>query len=630
MNNVNSWITAFEERRGRPPSVLHIGNIANNAYLNASILNAAGIDCDVLCYDYYHVMACPEWESAVFDTNGVDQFRPRWSEIDLRGFERPRWFAQGSLNTCLNYLIAKRTGADTESLWRDLGRERENPPNVNKLVVDPARADIGFHPDKLSLAFRADFPLRADQLSREELISSLSFSELYFDRLRQLLALYDVVVGYATDGIIPLSIGKRPYFAYEHGTIRALPFEATPAGRLCALAYSRADVTFITNSDTVIAAERLGLADYRFMPHPINENVPMAPDTVRFRDQLRDRLDADFLAFHPARQHWETERNPNWEKGNDIFIEGFARFVKTTRPRAAAVLIEWGSRLDASKALIERLGIADRVAWVAPQNAAGMAEYIKASDVLADQFFLGAWGSTMPRARFFGTPAMLYVNESIHRWCFPEMPPVVNARSSEEVYAGLCRLLDDNYRDDLTARARVWYDRYHSNEVIADGFMRALQDLLAPNETRRTSRLMQGFTDLQIAASTIQQEIRVGQVSVMEAHQEGQAALLNLLKANEAVQANLMQVYDEGQSTILAAHQRSSEELQAAVAAMGRDLQHAQRQLSSVLEIMNELKPALPMLQRAALVAHLLLGPPYRAGRFLYRLLSRAHASDHG
>jgi len=49
-----------------------------------------------------------------------------------------------------------------------------------------------------------------------------------------------------------------------------------------------------------------------------------------------------------------------------------------------------------------------------------------------------------------------------------------------------------------------------------------------------------------------------------------------------------------------------------------------------VLEVVSELKPALPMLQRAALVSHLLLGPPYRAGRFLYRLLSRVHASGHG
>ena len=102
------WLDRFRERNGRSPTVLHIGNIANAAYLNARMLNEAGIDCDVLCYEYYHIMGCPEWESAVFDPNGVDPDRPLWSRIDLHAFERPRWFAQGALGSCIDYLIADR------------------------------------------------------------------------------------------------------------------------------------------------------------------------------------------------------------------------------------------------------------------------------------------------------------------------------------------------------------------------------------------------------------------------------------------------------------------------------------------------------------------------------------------
>ena len=182
--------------------------------------------------------------------------------------------------------------------------------------------------------------------------------------------------------------------------------------------------------------------------------------------------------------------------------------MKTTRPRAAAILIEWGQKVEQSEG-IDSLGIADRIANP-PQNAAGMATYIKASDLLADQFFLGAWGSTMPRALYFGTPAMLYVNESIHRWCFPEMPPVVNTRTSEEVYAGLCRLLDENHRRDLTARGRAWYATYHSNRGIAAGFIGAMRDVLAPDETKRTTDLERGLGDAQITALTIGQDVRRG------------------------------------------------------------------------------------------------------------------------
>src|SRR5262249_26703705 len=85
MTETSQWLDRFRERHGRAPTVLHIGNIANAAYLNARMLNEAGIDCDVLCYEYYHIMGCPEWESAVFDPNGVNPDRPLWSEIDLQG-----------------------------------------------------------------------------------------------------------------------------------------------------------------------------------------------------------------------------------------------------------------------------------------------------------------------------------------------------------------------------------------------------------------------------------------------------------------------------------------------------------------------------------------------------------------
>jgi glycosyltransferase involved in cell wall biosynthesis len=104
------WIESFRKKHGRPPRVLHIGNIANNAYNNAKLLNKAGVDCDVICYDYYHIMGCPEWEDADFDGNIKNQFYPNWQSVNLNGFERPKWFAQGPLMLCIYYLIARRDG----------------------------------------------------------------------------------------------------------------------------------------------------------------------------------------------------------------------------------------------------------------------------------------------------------------------------------------------------------------------------------------------------------------------------------------------------------------------------------------------------------------------------------------
>ena len=117
------WINEFRRVHGRAPRILHIGNIANNAYKNARLLNEAGLDCDVICYDYYHLMGCPEWEDVDFDGAIKDHFRPDWASIDLHGYPRPRWFAQGPLPDCIDYLVARRRGAEEAALrhWTQLG-----------------------------------------------------------------------------------------------------------------------------------------------------------------------------------------------------------------------------------------------------------------------------------------------------------------------------------------------------------------------------------------------------------------------------------------------------------------------------------------------------------------------------
>lgn len=119
------WLDDFRARHGRSPRILHIGNIANNAYNNAKLMNEAGLDCDVICYDYYHVMGCPEWEDADLLGAYGNQFKPDWVAARVTRFERPRWFAQGPVLTCINYLIARRDGhsTDADRLWDSLSCE---------------------------------------------------------------------------------------------------------------------------------------------------------------------------------------------------------------------------------------------------------------------------------------------------------------------------------------------------------------------------------------------------------------------------------------------------------------------------------------------------------------------------
>lgn len=573
-----------------PLRVLHIGNIANNAYLNARAMNAAGFDCDVICYDYFHIMGCPEWEDADFTGDVRDQFRPDWSRVDLHGFRRPRWFAQGPQRTCIRYLLARRRGRVGAAAfwWRMLALRRWAYANPSSRIVLAARAlrDIGRglrargrgalakartsvarlrgavrraeaaarridgalaggpavlgvpgrfllraagiavmvavevvllparfcaqvwrngrrlvalsggdhgavegqfdeRVDALIAAFRRCFPQRADMLQRDDLEPYRSAAACW----RPLLAEYDAVIGYSTDGILPLICGHPAYLAYEHGTIRNIPFEATAQGRLCALTYRLAAASLITNCDNIISARRLGLDQARFVPHPVNETDVPEHSGRALRARLLRELDATFLVFHPARQHWEPQRHPDWEKGNDVLIRGLAAFLTYDCPGGAAVFVDWGATVDASRALLAELGIADRVRWIAPLPNRRMSEMIAACDVVADQFFLGAFGSLTPKAMRHGTPALLHVDEERHRWCFPELPPVLNARTPDGIRDALRRMqTDPAARAQLAVDARRWYDRYHSAAVIVDVLGRAVTDAVGARPDVRVPR----------------------------------------------------------------------------------------------------------------------------------------------
>lgn len=521
--NKNNDLSALGSVRKRL-RVLHIGNIANNAYLNAKVLNESGFDCDVLCYSYYHIMANPEWEDADFIGAAGSEVRPNWNKVDLQGFKRPRWFAQGTLDTCIQYLMARRQ----KNRWRELltwhvmectrlfpriesflqttswfienfpdslrwiaikrlpGNRALNPTKVQELKSGSKpkwRKDSAFEKElyrQLALSFSTSFPERADRLQQEDIDFYLGRS--YKRRVRMLKSLfeqYDVIQGYGTDPILVLLSGIHPYFAFEHGTIRSIPFEEDLQGRLTALSYRMADGVIITNCDNKRAAERLHLADYRFIPHPINERWIRPGIGKLLREDLRHELGADFIIFHPARHHWDAERHPSWEKGNDILIEGLARVICEAGRKIGAVFVEWGQKIAESKALIARLGIEKNIKWVPPMHHAKMSRYIDACDLVADQFFLGAFGGIMPRALASGKPAMIYVDEEIHRWCFPEMPPVINARTAGQVYEGLMRAIDDPaWLADLAQKGQYWYQTYHSSAVVRERLIAFYNDVL--------------------------------------------------------------------------------------------------------------------------------------------------------
>ena len=511
--SLKNFATAKLTELGRPLRVLMIGNIANNAYLNGKILNESGIDSYTCSIGYKHIMGCPEWEDADFSEQ-VDQLNPNWDAIELKGFVRPHWFINDELPDCMEklYNICSTTvTSDTEELPEELPEELDttklrrqihSAKRLRSLLRRMATGNIHFNTILKNYAVRFR-TLRNRMFRRKPDLPEYTLRSLqeygllpsdyrpYITSIplwESVLKPFDIVIGYGVEGMYPMMALKKPYIAFEHGTIRGIPFQGDSLARLCSATYQNADHVILTNCDAIKSTAPLGITEYSFVPHPVNETLPDPSCAEQLRAQLQDEVKADFIIFHPARQHWEPgKRDPSLEKGNDIFLKGLAEANSRGDTRFGAVMVSWGASLEDSRKMIDELGMTSLVKWVEPLPHIRMAEMILATDAVADQFYLGAFGSLTPKGLMLGRPVLLNLNEDVHSWCFEELPPVLNTKTPAEVAEALLSLAKDpDFYRTCSEQGVDWYRREHSNSVVGLRFKHVFEQVLGAGSSRPT------------------------------------------------------------------------------------------------------------------------------------------------
>jgi hypothetical protein len=88
---------------------------------------------------------------------------------------------------------------------------------------------------------------------------------------RQLLRQYDAMHAYGTEPIVTM-LADVPYFAFEHGTLREIPYQESNIGRATALAYALAEHVFVTNADCVHMPGDWPETRVTFINHPHDED----------------------------------------------------------------------------------------------------------------------------------------------------------------------------------------------------------------------------------------------------------------------------------------------------------------------------------------------------------------------
>jgi glycosyltransferase involved in cell wall biosynthesis len=302
------------------------------------------------------------------------------------------------------------------------------------------------------------FPGRRDQLSAADLAAYLNMIE----PLEKLFSQYDVVQAYATDPILPLICGKKPFVAFEHGTLRDFIRADDPLHRLTALAYRKADHVFVTNGDCQEHAKWLGCESATPMLHPIDIDQHRQRDEAAI-SALRNQYNADVLLFSPIRHDWTV-------KGIDVHIRALPQIRNKVGRKVVLVLAPWGLQIEDSRRLISALGCQDSVAWLdKPLSRPELIKHMQAADVVLDQMTLPHFGATAPQSLAAGTPVIMSYRPESTAWIVSEPAPILPAFTPDEVANAVAVALDPAWRVDFAERARSWIDvHHHHNRVVHD------------------------------------------------------------------------------------------------------------------------------------------------------------------
>lgn len=515
------WLQHFEVTHGRPLRVLHVGNIANNGYLNAKFLRRYGVEADVVSRDYYHVMATPEWEDLEIQFDYGDDDSPRFDGRDLGAYVRPHWFVSGPLALCPRMLKQRGKHAQPRRLrygfdrvWSCaaalLGKRiclaftlltmaprsfvliaaRRVLPilRVNRLLKLVFRSLKGLSAtsaDRILIRvkhfrswhnspevakairlFDLYFPARLDRLTASEVEYYLTATPLF----RKMFADYDIIQCYATEPLHAFLADTKPYIAFEHGTLRDFTTTDNSISRMTSLGYRHARHTFVTNGDCLEYAKKIGLTRFSPIAHPIDveqHRANFGEDIAR----IRSDLDADVILFCPIRHDYKV-------KGTDVHLQALPIIKAALKRSVRLVLIGWGQQVDESRRMLSKMDCGEDVVWKSPMSRITMIKYIRAADVVLDQMALPHFGSTAPQCLAAGVPVISSYDPKSTSWMFAEPAPILRAFSPEEVAQSVVRALDKKWRAGYENSARAWIDRFHSPDKIVTEHLSVYREAL--------------------------------------------------------------------------------------------------------------------------------------------------------
>lgn len=149
-----------------------------------------------------------------------------------------------------------------------------------------------------------------------------------------------------------------------------------------------------------------------------------------------------FVVLQHCRQHWDEEKGAWAEKANNYLIQAFANLVKT-QPLLTTklILLEYGSSVDKSKKLIQKLDIQNNVIWLPILERKEIMAIISLSDVVVGELYRSwlTYGCVF-ESLVMKKPFIHHCKVDLYKDRYDELYSMYPASTTDEVYEQLVKL----------------------------------------------------------------------------------------------------------------------------------------------------------------------------------------------
>ncbi len=192
--------------------------------------------------------------------------------------------------------------------------------------------------------------------------------------------------------------------------------------------------------------------------------------------------------FNAARLLWKRPFPPTvgeWEnKGTDVLLEGIALWHRRTGQPLDVHLVEKGPSIEATRALVDALGIARLVTWHREMTQREVFDEYARADIVSEQCGDHVLGMAGYEAMAAGRPVLANGRPEIFTSVFGAPPPIAQARTPEEIAAQLERLADPFARTHLAAQGRAFVETHLSPDTAARTVATILEHAIAARRGR--------------------------------------------------------------------------------------------------------------------------------------------------